>query len=82
MKSESVTVSQEYQITIPKTARQLLGIKPGDELMFSLADGMMVLLPRPDDFVQYMAGLHQEIWQGIDTTAYLKGERGLTLEQE
>ena len=36
---------------------------------------MLILLPQPDDYVEYMAGLHREIWQGIDTTAYLNEER-------
>ena len=34
-----------------------------------------MLLPQPEDYVRYMAGLHREIWEGIDTNGYLNEER-------
>lgn len=32
-------------------------------------------LPQPEDYVSKLAGLHKEVWQDIDTDAYLKQER-------
>ncbi len=32
-------------------------------------------LPQSEDYVSQLAGLHKEVWQGIDTDAYLKQER-------
>lgn len=43
--------------------------------MVVVQDGMLILIPQSDDLVAGMAGLHGEIWQGIDTTAYLQEER-------
>lgn len=73
--TDSVKVSGRYQISLPSHARRELGIEAGDRLMVVVQDGMIILLPQPDDFVAYTAGLHREIWEGIDTTAYLKEER-------
>jgi len=33
------------------------------------------LSPQPEDYVNKLAGLHKEVWQGIDTESYLKQER-------
>ena len=73
--TETVKVSGRYQISLPSRARRELGIEAGDRLIVVVQDGMLILLPQPDDYVEYMAGIHREIWQGIDTTAYLNEER-------
>lgn len=72
---ETVKVSGRNQISLPSRARRELGIESGDRLMVVVQDGMLILLPQPQDYVQSMAGLHRELWQGIDTTAYLNEER-------
>ena len=36
---------------------------------------MLILIPKPEDYVAYTAGLHKEVWAGVDTTAYLDRER-------
>lgn len=71
----TVKVSQRYQISLPSRARHALGIEAGDHLLFVIQDGMLILLPQPDDYVSAITGLHREIWEGIDTTAYLREER-------
>lgn len=73
--TETVKVSSRYQISLPSHARNTLGIEAGDRLIVMVQDGLLILLPQPDDYVEYMAGLHREIWQGIDTAAYLNEER-------
>ncbi|MGZ8217814.1 AbrB/MazE/SpoVT family DNA-binding domain-containing protein [Methylomagnum sp.] len=41
----SVTVSSDYQITIPPEARQQLNIQPGQMLEILVYDGQMHILP-------------------------------------
>ncbi|HEX9924883.1 MAG TPA: AbrB/MazE/SpoVT family DNA-binding domain-containing protein [Anaerolineae bacterium] len=71
----TVKVSNRYQISLPSLARKQLNIQAGDRLLVDIQDGMIVLLPQPQDYVEHLAGLHQEIWQDLDTTAYLEQER-------
>lgn len=71
----TVKVSNRYQISLPSMARQQLNIQAGDRLLVDIQEGMLVLIPQPHDYVEYLAGLHQEIWQNLDTTTYLAQER-------
>ena len=75
--SEGVTVkvSNRYQIALPSIARKQLNIQAGDRLLVDIQEGLIVLSPQPHNYVEYLAGLHQEIWEGVDTTAYLQQER-------
>ena len=75
METITVKVSNRYQISLPSVARKVLQIEAGDRLLVDVQDGMMILIPEPEDYVAYLAGLHREIWQGIDTTIYLNEER-------
>ena len=72
----TVKVSNRYQISLPSAARKKLNIQAGDRLLVDIQDGMIILLPEPKDYVEHLAGLHKEIWQGVDTTEYLEQERG------
>ena len=71
----TVKVSNRYQISLPSSARKQLNIQAGDRLLVDIQEGLIVLCPQPQDYVDYMAGLHQEIWQGLNTTTYLEQER-------
>ncbi|MCL4297207.1 MAG: AbrB/MazE/SpoVT family DNA-binding domain-containing protein [Anaerolineae bacterium] len=71
----TVKVSNRYQISLPSMARQHLNIQAGDRLLVDIQEGMIVLIPQPQDYVEHLAGLHQDIWQNLDTTAYLDQER-------
>jgi len=73
--SASVKVSKRYQISLPSVARKELNIQAGDRLLVDIQDGIIVLLPQPENYVEHLGGLHQEIWQGIDTRNYLNQER-------
>jgi len=77
MSDEAVTVkvSSRNQISVPRVARERLGIKAGDRLLVDVQDGMLILVPQPEDYAARLAGLHHEIWEGVDTDAYLQGER-------
>src|SRR3990172_3121442 len=71
----NVKVSSRYQIAVPRIARERLKIERGDRLIVDIQDGLLILIPQPEDYVARMAGLHREVWQGLDTTAYLREER-------
>ena len=38
-------------------------------------NGVLILIPQPQDHAAHLAGLHKEIWAGMGTTAYLEQER-------
>lgn len=69
----SVKVSNRYQIAVPQHARKQLKIKRGDRLLVDVQDGMIVLLPEPQNYTQALAGLHREIWGKAND--YVIGER-------
>jgi AbrB family looped-hinge helix DNA binding protein len=71
----SVKVSSRFQIAVPQAARRQLKIQRGDRLLVDIQDDMIVLIPAPTDYVSKLAGLHREIWQGINTDIYLHEER-------
>jgi AbrB family looped-hinge helix DNA binding protein len=71
----TVKVSKRYQIAVPSLARKLLNIKSGDRLLVDIQDGMMVLIPEPENYTEAMAGMHKEIWQGVDAQEYIDEER-------
>jgi len=70
-----VRVNAKRQITIPSSVRKKLNIQKGDSLLVDVQDGIMVLIPQPKHRADSLAGLHSEIWKGIDTKEYLDGER-------
>jgi AbrB family looped-hinge helix DNA binding protein len=69
----SVKVSNRYQIAVPQHARKRLKIKSGDRLLVDGQDGMIVLLPEPENYTQSLAGLHREIWEKMGE--YIISER-------
>jgi AbrB family looped-hinge helix DNA binding protein len=71
----SVKVSSRYQIAVPRVARERLNIQKGDRLLVDVQDGLLILLPQPKDYTAHLAGLHREVWAGLDTDAYLREER-------
>lgn len=71
----SVKVNGRYQISLPSHARQELNIEAGDRLLVDVQDGLLILIPQPTDYVAAMSGLYADIWQNVDTEAYLDEER-------
>jgi len=43
----TITLTSGGRITLPKSVREALGLKPGDEFLVSLEEVRIVLLPRP-----------------------------------
>jgi AbrB family looped-hinge helix DNA binding protein len=73
--SISVKVSSRYQIAVPASVRETLNIHSGDRLLVDIQDGMVILLPQPEEYAQHLAGLHYEIWEGVDAQKYIDQER-------
>ena len=71
----TVTLSRKHQIVIPREARERLSLKPGQALLVLCKEDRIVLIPKPRDFVEKLAGLHREIWEGVDAEEYLTRER-------
>ena len=63
-KAVTVKVSNRYQIALPSIARKQLNIQAGDRLLVDIQEGLIVLSPQPHNYAEYLAGLHQEIWEG------------------
>lgn len=63
------------QITIPRDIRGKLNIKAGDHLLVDAQDGMMVVIPKPKLYTDYLQGLHRDIWKSIDAQDYIANER-------
>lgn len=75
MVTTTVKVSAKYQIAVPQVARRKLNIKKGDRLLVDVQDGVIVLIPQPKRYTDHLAGLHSEIWKGVDAQKYIDGER-------
>jgi len=71
----TVKVSKRYQIAVPAVARKLLNIQKGDRLLVDVQDGLLLLIPEPDNYTEALSGLHKEIWEGIDVQEYIDEER-------
>jgi AbrB family looped-hinge helix DNA binding protein len=69
----AVTMSSKNQIVVPREAREKLKLHPGSRFLVLCKEDRIVLIPRPDDFVKQMAGLHKDSWVSADD--YLEGER-------
>lgn len=74
-----VTPSSKYQIAIPKTIRESLGIKVGQKLNITQSNGSMVITPVPSDPIEYLCGA---LADGPSLTNELLEERKRDLEHE
>lgn len=71
----SVKVSKRHQIVLPSAARKQLQIEAGDRLLVDVQDGLLVLVPQPESYADRLAGLHGELWAGVDAGDYVQQER-------
>jgi len=71
----SVTMSSKNQIVVPSQAREKLHLNAGAQLLVLCKDDRIVLIPKPEDFVERLKGLHQNVWQGKDIAEYIRTER-------
>ncbi len=66
MKIWELTLSAKGQVTIPKEMREELNLRPGDQLIYSLIDGQVVITPKNVDFND-LAGLLGKAPGGLAT---------------
>lgn len=72
---QSVKISSRNQIAVPKSVREQLRLRSGDRLLVQVRGRIIVLLPEPERYAEHLAGLHREIWDGVDAAEYVRGER-------
>lgn len=67
---EVVTISPKYQVVIPRSVRERLGLSPGQQVQVLASDGRVELIPlRP---ARELRGF----LRGIDTTVERDPDRG------
>jgi len=66
---ETVTVSPDFQVEIPRAARESLGIEPGQKIQVLLYDGRIEFIP-----VKPMSQMRGFL-QGIDTAVDRENDR-------
>lgn len=50
-------ITSKGQITVPKTIRDRLGVRPGDDLIFDVRGNRVIVTPQPRQGVAALAGL-------------------------
>ncbi len=73
--AETVKLSSKHQIVIPKEVRRQLNLAAGDRLLVEVQGNTIALFPLPRNYTKHMAGLHKELWKGVDVMAYIREER-------
>jgi len=69
------TISQKYQVVIPKEIREKTNVVEGQEMyVYSVGDSI-IMSPSPKSYSEKMLGLGQEIWKGVDPLEYIRRER-------
>jgi len=71
----AVKLGNRSQLIIPKKIRERLGLGPGKEVLLKTVGNTVVIKARPENYTQYMCGLGKDIWEDIEPTDYVKGER-------
>jgi len=75
METSTAKVSSKYQVVLPRSVREALGLRVGDEVIFVIDGDRVLLRPRPASFTEAMRGLHREVWAGQDVDEWLEEER-------
>ena len=57
-------ITRNYQVTLPKDVRKVVGVKEGDEVMFIVNGSRVLLVKSKDDIIQKTAG----IWKDMKET--------------
>ena len=71
----TTTITQKYQVVIPKLIRDEVKLKEGQKLYVYTIRGSVVLSPTPKSFTEKMLGLGKSIWKDIDPLEYIRQER-------
>jgi AbrB family looped-hinge helix DNA binding protein len=69
---QRIKVGRQFQIALPANVRRELGSQPGDQLPVEVRGNHLLLMREPEDYAAALAGLHAEVWDGIDPQAYIR----------
>lgn len=72
---EKVKVGPKYQVVIPQTIRKKVPLLPKKEVFVEEINGVIIILPQPKSFTEFMLGLGKDVWKGIGPKTYVKKER-------
>ncbi len=81
VESMQVTISDKYQVVIPKEARQKLGVKPGQKITVKQVDKNSITYEREPSMEELLergrGTLKSAPWdkEGIDPAVWLRRER-------
>lgn len=76
-----VTISNKYQVVIPKAARKKLGIKPGQKITVKKVSGLAITFERQPTMRELLdrgrGTMKNTPWQkeGIDAAVWIRRER-------
>ena len=70
-----VKVGPKCQVVIPQAIRKKVHIHPQNEVLLEEVDGVIIILPKPTSFTEFMIGLGKDAWKGVDPKAYVRKER-------
>lgn len=75
--SSLTTLSEKYQVVIPKMVRQEMHLTVGAQVTVHLINqDMAVIVKRPKNITDALSGLGKEVWQKLGGGEnYLKNER-------
>lgn len=73
MQAVATQISTKYQVVIPKSVREALGVRPQDSLLFVIDGDTIIVRPRPASLTAALRGLHAGLWSDPET--WLEGER-------
>lgn len=68
-------LTEEYQITIPATVRQRLGLKPGDAVQLAQEGDQIVLRGAHGGWTESTRGLGAEMWKEVGGASAIERER-------
>ena len=72
---KTVKLSKKYQIAIPKSIRNKIGLSVGDILIIDVSKDKINLIPKPKNYTEYTNNLHSEIWKNTNIDKYIRDER-------
>ena len=70
-----VKVGPKYQVVIPQSIRKKVPIFPKKEVLVEEVNGVIIILPQPKSFTEFMFGLGRSAWEKTDPRSYVRKER-------
>jgi AbrB family looped-hinge helix DNA binding protein len=75
-KPNNVTITGRGQVSLPARGMRALGWRPGDHLLVERVGDALVLIRRPDDWADEVAGSFSHLFGTTEeNVAFVRGER-------